>query len=109
MIVTLLLKQAHESGDAERIDVVFDTYSTTSIKDIERKRRLQQSQSIQVMIIQPTHKCPQQWQKYLACDANKNDLVVFIYTEWLAASNSQLIANKIVFLTVGSRCYIITS
>ena len=71
-----LFKVLHEGTKSQRIDVVFDVYKETSIKDVERAHRSTE-RGIQFKNIAPGHNI-QQWRKLLCSSSNKASLIKFL-------------------------------
>ena len=65
---------------ATRVDFVGDRYMETSIKNIERNRRVASSQDIS--IYGKDQKLPQQWKKFLGSGQNKEKLQEFLCKQW---------------------------
>ena len=77
---TKLLKAiVNGSPSASRLDVVFDVYFDTSIKDIERKRR----STGEMIVKQIVSTAPiKQWGQLLSSGEFKNKLVTFFLNDW---------------------------
>ena len=69
-----------EGATSKRIDVVFDVYRETSIKNREREKRGGYT-GIEYRNIQPDHRI-QQWRKFLSNPQNKKQLVRVVTEEW---------------------------
>lgn len=60
---------------ATRIDFVGDRYKASSIKNLERSRRVNEVRTIQYNLVGSDHqKLPKQWKKFLASGNNKEQL-----------------------------------
>jgi len=70
----------HEGSQSHTIDVVFDVYRDTSIKDAERCN-WGSTTYIQYKNIARDHHI-QQWRKFLCNPCNKSSLIQFIVEEW---------------------------
>ncbi len=75
----------HEGRNSKRIDVVFDVYWKTSIKNAERYNRGSAS-STQWKNIAPGHNVVQ-WRKLLSNTDSKTALITFIVDQWKLAEN----------------------
>eukprot|EP00058_Branchiostoma_floridae_P009808 XP_002595296.1 hypothetical protein BRAFLDRAFT_128105 [Branchiostoma floridae] len=73
----------------QRVDVVFDQYNKTSIKDGERQRRDQQS-TLEVKIQGHTTPTPKQWKKYVANPKNKENLSEYLTQSFCELGMSHL-------------------
>ena len=91
-----------EGYGCERIDVVFDTYQSASIKGGERERRGTDGGNFKC--IRKGHRV-QQWRKFLSNINNKNKLIEFLNTEWQGSEIRQKLGEKILFSTCGSKCF----
>ena len=61
----------------QRLDIVFDTYLSLSIKAAEREKR-GASEGLEVQIHSHSTKLPKQWSKYISNIKNKSNLCVFL-------------------------------
>ena len=107
-IFQILLGHASKLESVSRVDVVWDTYSITSIKFMEHNRRGAET-SIQMKICQSSQKCPRQWQKFLSGSSNKEELIRFLHKEWQEDAYSVLLGERELYHTVGPDCYKLTS
>lgn len=64
-----------------RVDVLFDRYQETSIKDGARANRVGSSQPIRRKIDSGTVKLPHSWSKFMSHTSNKSELAAFISNE----------------------------
>ena len=62
----------------DRIDVVFDRYRASSIKESTRKRRTKNQKAIRKVITDRTVPLPENWNNFLACSGNKADYADFL-------------------------------
>lgn len=84
-----------------RVDFVGDCYLSASIKDLERTRR-GQADTTRIMINSPEQKVPEQWNKYLRCGANKEDLLTFLAQHW---QHAVLNHHLNLYVTDRQKCY----
>lgn len=99
-------KVLHEGAKSQCIDVVFDVYKETSIKDAERANR-GVDRSIQFKNIAPGHNI-QQWRKLLCSSANKASLIKFLVDEWKGPRHREKFENKTLYVTCEEVCNKIT-
>ena len=76
----LMAMVLREGASSKQIDVVFDVYRETSIKNTERERRGYQAGN-EYRNLQPDHRV-RQWRKFLSNPQNKKQLIGFINEEW---------------------------
>ena len=98
-LMTMILR---EGATSKRIDVVFDVYRETSIKDTEREKRGGYT-GIEYKNIQPDHKI-QQRRKFLSNPQNKKQLVRVVTEEWQKHRFKQRLKEKHLFTTTEERC-----
>ncbi|KAK3751112.1 hypothetical protein QZH41_016239, partial [Actinostola sp. cb2023] len=91
-----------EGATSNRIDVVFDVYRETSIKNMEREKRGSETGN-EFRNIQPDHRV-QQWRKFLSNPQNKKQLVVFITDEWQKERFRQRLVRKTLYITAEENC-----
>lgn len=96
----------HEGAQSKRIDVVFDVYQSTSIKDAERVKR-GASSSLQYKNLVSGHHV-QQWRKFLAGSANKTSLIEFLTEEWKLPKYKDKLQDKTLYITCEQRCFMVT-
>ena len=90
------------SSNANRIDVVFDTYVKNSIKDAERLKR-SSSGSVRFQNIKKEHPV-KQWNRFLSIGDNKAEIIAFLVNEW--STNEYFHTNLIPFyVTSKTYCY----
>ena len=96
-----------EGGDnSERVDVVFDVYRESSIKDTERVNRGAGS-GVRFNNISARHRI-KQWRSFLSEAHNKTMLIEFIAKEWKSNDSKAMISNKTQYVTCGEKCWKIT-
>ena len=103
MVMATALREGWQS---QRIDIVFDKYTSPSIKDLERHRRgshlglkyknISKGQTIH------------QWQKLLCSGDSKTAVVDFLVDDWRSPSFLERCGNKDIYVTKQSDCYHIT-
>lgn len=103
---TALSHVVHEGAKSKRIDVVFDVYNETSIKDAERANR-NTSTGIHFKNIQPGHNI-QQWRKLLSSSSNKANLIKFLVDEWKGPQHRKKLEDKVLYVTCEQLCFKIT-
>ncbi|KAG0716309.1 hypothetical protein GWK47_009996 [Chionoecetes opilio] len=103
---TALSHVVHEGAKSRRIDVVFDVYKETSIKDAERANR-SAGTGIHFKNIQPGHNI-QQWRKLLGSSSNKASLIKFLVEEWKKPQHREKLEGKELYVTCEQLCFKIT-
>lgn len=93
-----------EGAMSHRIDVVFDVYKETSIKDAERVKRGADMTGIQFRNITPGHNI-QQWRNILCSSANKACLIKFLVEEWKSPKHKEKLHNKVLYVTCENDCF----
>lgn len=101
-----LLSVLQEGEKSERLDVVFDVYHQTSIKDAERVNRGADS-ALQHKNLVGGHYV-RQWRKFLCSSSNKNSLIKFLVAEWKHPQYRQLLHGKTLYMTCEETCYKLT-
>lgn len=96
----------HEGAQSERIDVVFDVYHHTSIKDAERLNRGGDT-TLQYKNLAGGHHV-QQWRKFLCSPTNKTSLIKFLVEEWKLPQYREMLHGKVVYTTCEETCYRLT-
>ena len=86
--------------------IVFDKYRNKSIKNIERSRRSRGKLGFKRIVASAEIK---QWGSFLSSNENKSSLVTFIVSEWERREYRSKILRKDLFVTDGSRTFIINS
>ena len=97
----------HEGTDSQRIDVVFDVYRDSSIKNAEIDKRGSES-GHEYRNIEVDHKI-HQWRKLLSNSINKSLLIKVISQEWKNEKYRERLARKTIFLTAEDHCYEVSS
>lgn len=95
------------ASGSDRIDVVFDTYQAVSIKEAERALRRSEN-GIRFTNIEPGHKI-QQWRRLLSCGTSKTKLIQFISEQWQREEKRKQLGKKMMYVTSGEHCTLITS
>ena len=103
---TILNVALHKGVHCSRVDVVFDTYCETSIKNAERCNRASTS-GTQWKGIVPGHNILQ-WKKFLSNSENKTSLIIFLIEQWKLAQNQAKLQGKALYVTCGETCYKLT-
>lgn len=103
-IAKSLLHQALLEGrNSARIDIVFDVYWKTSIKNAERSGR-GSGGSTQWKNIAPGHNVVQ-WRKLLSNSESKTALIQFFVDQWKLAESQAMLQDKQFITTCGETCY----
>ena len=84
----------HQMGSANRVDVVWDTYLSSSIKESAREKR---GKGIRRKVAGP-NMIPRKWQEFLKDPENKKELFAFLSEK---VANAQFPIGKIVVITSG--------
>lgn len=101
------LQQAlHEGTDSARIDVVFDVYRDSSIKNSERCNRGADT-GTKWKNIAPGHSLLQ-WRKFLRTPENKISLIEFLVNQWKQPAKRGKLQGKSLYVTCGEKCYLFT-
>lgn len=107
-VANILLAMALREGvSSKRVDVVFDDYRETSIKNPEREKRGAENENC-YRDIRPEHKVPQ-WKKFLANPENKKQLIQFVVNQWRGECCRKRLGEKRLYATAGEQCYEITA
>ncbi|KAK3746969.1 hypothetical protein QZH41_002521 [Actinostola sp. cb2023] len=104
---SLLGMVLHEGSSSNRIDVIFDVYRETSIKNAEREQRGSECGN-EFRNIQPEHKV-QQWRKFLLKPKNKKAFTTFVAKEWQQEKYRKKLTNKVLFVACEEECHQISS
>ena len=83
----------HEGAESERIDVVFDVYRQTSIKDAERLN-WGRDITLQYKNLAGGHHI-QQWRTFLCSRSNKTSLIKFLVEEWKLPQYREMLQEKL--------------
>lgn len=94
---------------AKRVDLVFDTFVTPSIKDIERDRRSNSDRDVPFSITGPNKKRPSYFIKALRNDSLKRGLVKIFVESFNDECFCDIIGDKTVRITFETNCYIFTT
>ena len=86
------------------VDVVFDVYLDTSIKNAERLKRGSRSEGVEYKNILPRYQV-KSWSKLLAIPANKSEIVKFLVNEWKKPAFRDRLAHKTMYVTLQSECW----
>lgn len=105
-LMRLLLRQADGFGPVSRVDFACDRHQPVSIKSLERTD-WSTSGAILVKITKSTEKCPKHWQKLLADDLSKKELISFLPREKQSPGYSSVLVGKELYMTV--ECHRLTS
>ena len=97
----------HEGTDSQRIDVVFDVYRDSSIKNAEREKRGSES-GHEFRNSKADHKI-HQWRKFLSNSKNKSLLIKFISEEWQNERHRERLAKRAIFVKTEDHCYEVSS
>ncbi|KAK3729656.1 hypothetical protein QZH41_006396 [Actinostola sp. cb2023] len=104
---SLLGMVLHEGSSSNRIDVIFDVYRETSIKNAEREQRGSECGN-EFRNIQPEHKV-QQWRKFLLNPKNKKAFTTSVAKEWQQEKYRKKLTNKVLFVACEEECHQISS
>lgn len=96
-----------EASHSTRIDVVFDFYHESSIKQLERLARGADSDT-EVKQIAAGHRV-QQWSKFQKNSNNKTNLAVFFLKEWGKDHCRARLNEKVLYTTSKGLCYKLTN
>ena len=96
----VLMSALNIGASSQRIDVVFDVYKSTSIKNAERINR---GSGVHFTNISRGHKI-QQWRKLLASSTSKTNLIRFIYTDWQRQTLLNVLGDKELYVTCEDKC-----
>ena len=89
-----------------RVDLVFDTYCTPSVKDVEHGRR--SADDCMYTITGPEQKRPKDWQKALRSAAFKTAFFRFLLDEWTRHADIAVLTNHKVYIGLEEECHCIT-
>ena len=98
----LMAMVLREGASSKQIDVVFDVYRETSIKNTERERRGFQAGN-EYRNLLPEHRV-RQWRKFLSNPQNKKQLIGFINEEWKKEKFSQRLNGITLLVTSAETC-----
>ena len=97
----------NEGRESDRIDIVFDTYRSESIKTAERNYRGFDAGGVLFKNIAPGHKV-KQWRRFLSVSENKTNLIKFLVNEWRQTKYQEKMSAKIMYVTCEEICYKLT-
>ena len=100
---TLLKRVLQEASHSDRVDVVFDVYRESSIKDADRVNRGSGS-GVRFRNISAGHKI-RQWRSFLSEAQNKTMLIEFITEEWKSDESKAMIGDKTLFFACAEQCW----
>lgn len=101
---TKLLKAiVNASPFASRLDIVFDVYFETSIKDVERQRRSTGEMTVKQIVSSAPIK---QWGQLLSSGEFKNKLVTYFLNDW--KTKRHLLYDKTVYVNDSSETWLFT-
>ena len=92
-----------EGSHSSRIDIVFDTYSDMSIKNVERTLR-GDDQGLQLQHISETE-LVKQWKKFLRQSCNKASLIQFLLNVWKKQKHTDKLVGKCLYVTHLDTCW----
>ncbi|XP_035662311.1 uncharacterized protein LOC118406391 [Branchiostoma floridae] len=98
----LFQRVLNEGSTSQRVDVVFDDYRETSIKNAERECR--GGDGGEFRNIRPDHQV-KQWRKFLRNSNNKRALIAFVTSEWRSTNYTKKLSGKTLFVTCEDTCY----
>ena len=96
-----------ESGQSDRIDLVFDVYQEKSIKNAERVKR-GAAHRTQYKTILPSHKI-KQWQSFLKDSNNKCSFIRFLCKEWRNDKYCSKLKQVTLFVAYDRECWKLTA
>ena len=88
---------------SKRIDFVCDRYPDHSIKGSERAKR-GSSGSTAIKVFGRSQNFPRQWEKFLSCGNNKEEIMEFLFSDWKQLHPTSF-QNKEIFLTHKDQCH----
>ena len=88
---------------SSRVDIVFDTYLTPSIKDVEHERR--SADDAVYTITGPGQKRPKDWQKALRSVKFKTAFFRFLLDEWRLHANMNVLSQHEIHVALEEQCY----
>ena len=95
---------------SRRVDIVFDTIQSPSIKDYERDQRAAaQDRTLNFQILGESQRRPSDFRKALRNDAFKDALIGFLVQSRNCDSVGHIISNKELHITHREKCYRFTS
>jgi hypothetical protein len=100
----ILMSALNAGSRSTRVDVIFDVYKATSIKNAERVKR---GSGVLFTNISHGHKI-HQWRKLLACSDSKTSLIKFLTTDWQKPSLRERLGDTELYVTCEEKCIRIT-
>jgi len=97
----------HEAASSKRIDVIFDVYRESSIKNAEREQR-DAEYGNELRNLQPDHKV-QQWRRFLLNPQNNTALTKFVAKEGKQDKCRRKLEDKVLFVACEEECHQISS
>ena len=94
------------AGLCKRVDIVFDVYQSTSIKESERLAR-GSDDGIRFTSICGGHKI-KHWRRLLSNGSSKMKLIEFLVEKWTTPSARQALGERTLYLTCREKCMRIT-
>ncbi|KZR97548.1 Uncharacterized protein APZ42_007508, partial [Daphnia magna] len=91
---------------ANRIDLVFDTTKSPSIKDMERDQRSEEERNLPIKLTGPNQKTSSDLKKFLRNDSFKQELVKFFSDEFQDDSLAEIYGGKVVRIGAESTCFL---
>ena len=88
---------------SSRIDLVFDSYTYPSIKDLERDQR-GADRSTTYQILSTAQECPKDMKGALKSLSFKKPLIDFLMKDWHHKRHTDMIGNKKVYITSQEQC-----
>jgi len=88
---------------SKRVDRVFDTYATPSLKDTEHDRRSTDDSTY--TLTGPGQKRPKDWQKALRSPTCKTALFRFLLDEWTQHADVDVLTEHNIYLGIEENCY----
>ncbi|KAI9550660.1 hypothetical protein GHT06_005149 [Daphnia sinensis] len=91
---------------ANRIDLVFDTTKSPSIKDMERDHRTEEERALPIKLTGPNQRTPSDLKKFLRNDSFKQEIVRFSSEEFEDDSLAEVYGEKVVRIGAESTCFL---
>jgi len=104
MVLNIVVAKARHN-QSSRLDVVFDTYPSISIKCLEHARRAGRAGDLQVRTIYGRDQAlPKQWANYLLSGANKEALIEFIVESWTRNISPSKLGDMLLYVSHAGKC-----
>ena len=100
---SILVFALRTASDSNRIDVVFDVYRHSSIKNAERVHRGSES-GLRFTNIVRGHKI-KQWRRLLSSSESKVNFIRFLANDWQRAEIRAKLQGKVLYVTCDDSCY----